>query len=181
MTLPLSEALDQLRKDRTNDDAWRAMYRGLYPVLISVAYRTSGGRPDLAEEAAHIALIRIARYGRFETIANESALRGYGGRVVVRAVADLLRAQALPDLATRDVTPSDLATELDLETRLDAENLLEVVRTTLSEGEWDLLRALWRGVQLRDIAGQFGIGYGAAAARVHRLRGKIERIIDGFA
>jgi len=57
---------------------------------------------------------------------------------------------------------------------------IEHLAGSLSDEEQRLLRELITNTSLNEIAEALGITYGAAAVRIHRLRGKLHSAINGL-
>lgn len=174
----IQTALRRLREARGDELAWRALYAHLWPYVIAIAFRESGARAAVAEDAAQETFLRLVRYAPFADLQDPADLRAYAGTVARRVTRDLLARESRrperslgQDAAGGDVEPparGPLGALLP-------EDALERAKAFLDEPQLALFRLLLEGADVTRVAETLGLSYGAAAVRIHRLRAELRK------
>jgi RNA polymerase sigma factor (sigma-70 family) len=173
----LQTALQQLRTEPGDDQAWRVLYTALWPFVIARMYRDLRGVGPLAEDAAQEVFIRLARYGRFTALADAGELRRYVARIARNVSRDTwrktlrLQVRSLDEPAVGELPAEGESIERSFETH-------ERVRAAFSRLEArdrQILRHLAHGWTIAEIAAQTNMSYALVAVRIHRARRRMER------
>ena len=169
------DALRRLAVDRFDAAGWRVLFDVLWPYVLSVCARLLGDDIEAAQDSAQETLIRLARFAPFGDLMEMEQLKAYAravSRRVVRARYSRVSDRMTVELDDDALIASDAN---DPEQDASAKQLFESILSGLSLADQQLLRWVTAGMSLQDIAGQLGIGYDAAAVRVHRLRGRVRK------
>ena len=178
----LAAVLERLKASPVDEDAWRSLYRQLWPFVIAIIYRRlRGSERKAAEDAAQEVFIRLLRTQPFDKILNADALRAYTGRIAENVAKTHLRKLHAAIDSERDVAewsrlePSMEALESDGELR--ARELLDLAESILEPKDSDLLRLILEGSSLDRAADQMGLSYSNAGVRLHRIRLKLRNAL----
>src|SRR5262245_58286836 len=88
----LAAVLERLKASPADEEAWRALYRQLWPFVIAVIYRKlRGSERKAAEDAAQEVFIRLLRTRPFDRIPDADSLRAYMGRIAENVAKTHLR------------------------------------------------------------------------------------------
>jgi RNA polymerase sigma factor (sigma-70 family) len=172
---PIGESLQVLALDRHDEDAWRVLFRHMWPFTVTVCGRLLGGDVDAAQEAAQESLARLARYAPFGDLQEPAAFRAYARTVCRRVVHARYRergATLLVSIESSEVLASD---DLDPEQEAGVKTLFESILAELDRDGQRLLRMTVAGYSLSEIARELGITYQAAGVRVHRVRKRLRK------
>jgi RNA polymerase sigma-70 factor (ECF subfamily) len=178
----LATVLERLKASPADEDAWRSLYRQLWPFVIAVIYgRLRGTERKAAEDTAQEVFIRLLRTRRFDKIPDADALRAYIGRIAENAAKTHLRKVYAQESGKRDLAewgrlePSVEAFEVDGELR--ARELLDLAESMLEPKDRDLLRLILEGSSLDRAADRLGLSYSNAGVRLHRIRRKLRNAL----
>jgi len=178
--VPLDTLLARLASSKTDEEAWRALYRRTWPFVFAVVYRRLGGTLTLAEDASQEVFIRLVRSCPFERLRHVDAFRRYVWRVADNVARTYVR-RAISRRAAEFSASEAEADSMDVqwfghvEEELAAKNLLERVVADLAPGDRELLQLVLNGHNLPEIAKAIGLTYGNAAVRLHRLRQRLRK------
>jgi RNA polymerase sigma factor (sigma-70 family) len=183
----LRAAIGELRKARSSEGAWGAIYRALAPMAKGIAFRMLRGDRDAAQDVVHDAFIALYRAADFDRLTSSEDLTNYFAAMVRNKALDVLRAatsrrtvQISP--GTEPVADEELLTE-GFDTRADnspsseqltgvGQALAEAVKG-LSKPDRVLLALLMQGYSSSEVATRLGLTYSAAGVRIHRLRDRL--------
>ena len=168
----LSEVLNALANRRDDAQSWTEFYRLLKPYVYSVCIRLLGPYSNLADDACQEVFLKIVRFGPLSQLAVSGKIYQYV-RMVVRSVCiDAHQDGKLHEPFWASVSNEPQSRDPHYEYGI----LLDQLGKCLSKDETELLRLLTLGVTVGEIAQNFGLNYGTAATRVHRLRMKVKRL-----
>jgi len=171
----LGSLVRRLSEERADEDAWRALYKLMWPSLLAANQRRLRGAWMAAEDLTQEVFVRIAKYCNFNHFQDEAGFRGYVRAVSRNVCADyvrtLMRTTELPanlasDRGTGGSTAGLIVAEADLRTFADS----------LDQHDRRLLSALINGNTISEIAVIEGLSYGNTAVRIHRLRNRLRRL-----
>lgn len=123
----LNSIIDQLGTNRSDEDAWEALYRTCYPYLISIMYRSLGGNKFLAEEAVQEVMLRLFRQLDFRmNQLTPVSLMSYLKQTAQSALVDLIRKESRTP-KSQDKSSFDVRLEAELaDFRIDPERRSEL-------------------------------------------------------
>jgi RNA polymerase sigma factor (sigma-70 family) len=171
----LQEALKILADDRSNEEAWRIVFRSAWGTGLSAASRTLRGQLDLAKDVTQEAFQRMIKYFDFQELQDPDAFLSYF-RAVCRNVARDALVRLAPELAAEtpleetEIVSSQVEQPASPEQLLRAKQLKDELFATLDATDQQLLKLLIEGYALSDISQRLGLTYGNVAVRLHRLR-----------
>jgi RNA polymerase sigma factor (sigma-70 family) len=171
----LSEALGRLAGSRTDEDAWETIYRRTWPFVFAISYRMMR-EAVAAEDVAQETFLRVARYFPFERIVDEKVFRFYIATIAKNAARDARRKRP------REIPLDELPEPEDsrhADEEAEVASTLDWLGRQLSPADYALFQQLIAGapVALASVAQDGGISYSAAAVRLHRLRGRIRKLL----
>jgi RNA polymerase sigma factor (sigma-70 family) len=208
---PLADVLARLARHAADpaapgpdDVAWGQLIRALWPFAFAAAYRVTGGRRDLAEEATADAFVRLAAGARFDVLRAPAVFRAYLRVISVNAARDLLRRELTREV--REVGPDGVlspaegpdappdvpgrgrpsaaggftarqSTAASAEEQVAADDLLRALEAGLSPEDRRLIGLLVEGYSVPEIAGRSDRSYDATAKQVQRLRLRVRRLL----
>jgi RNA polymerase sigma-70 factor (ECF subfamily) len=174
----IERILKRLAAARDDEDAWTALYARFRPFVYALAFRATGGSPDLAREAAQEVFFRLVKYCPFARLTDADELRAYLA-VVTRNVVARLRVAPGAELQTGLLgSPEAELAEPVLTSHGEAVELRQLLARALGELQPEERRALalrLEGRSLQEVADRLGISAGNAAVRLHRIREKLRR------
>ena len=173
----LEGALAIIRSSPNDEAAWRTIYRQLWPLVFSIAYRRLGGSREDASDAAQEVFIRLLRAAPEAELSSASALRAYAGLIARNVAIDRLRAIQREGHSRSDIDLASGSSQDDPEALAEAEDSFRGLLATLEGTERDLITLLVKGYSNREIAAALGITYGAVRVRVHRVRAKLSKLL----
>lgn len=180
--IPLEALLARLASSRTDEGAWRELYRQTWPFVFAVVYRRLRGSRALAEEATQEVFIRLVHACPFERLRNPEAFRRYVWRVAdnfARSYARRVLGRYRTEVSTSEAEAG--AMEIRhigcVEGEVVADDLLQRIVADLPSGERKLLQLVLEGRSLSEIAEAIGLTYGNAAVRIHRLRHRVRNLL----
>jgi RNA polymerase sigma factor (sigma-70 family) len=173
----IDQALQRLVKDRSDEDAWKALFTGAWATGIATAHHVLRGQLDLARDVTQEAFHRIVRYCDFGRIENAEAFLGYLRTVCSNLSKDAYRRLTLdveeelgeiesPDLSIG--TPEELVA---------TEELKQKLLSSLNEADQLLFELVLAGYPLNEIASRMSITYSNAGVRLHRLRNILSKFM----
>jgi len=168
------DLIHRLRSHRSDKGLWAALYSKLRPAVYFAVYRRLRGDRALAEDVTHDAFLRFIRYANLDALDDEAHALAYLRQTARHLCWDRLRHErkvvSLESHEAQEALETWGADEGERNAlRLDVERL----GRDLSPSDQELLTALIEGIDLKQIAERLHISYGAAAARVSRLRDKL--------
>lgn len=169
----LRELLASLRKDPTDDDLWRKLYREIRRFIYAIAYRVLNGNEELAKDATQDVFLRLFKYCEFTEFSEPQEFLGYVAVVARHAALNLVKREG-KYVTGLDITLCDFmpGTPTPLQHER-AKNRLHDVLEQLDPDEVVLVELMMNGSSLEDIAKGLEISYANAAVRIHRLREKL--------
>lgn len=178
--VPLEVLVARLASSPADEEAWRALYRQMWPFVFAVVYRRLRGTEALAEDASQEVFLRLVRARPFRRLRDPDAFRSYVWRVadnVARTYGRRARARHATEVTTpqADVGARDVQRVDRVEEELDAAELLRRMVGDIEPRDRELLRLVVEGQSLPNIAKATGLTYGNAAVRLHRLRQRLRK------
>lgn len=176
----ISGLLKDLRERQQDGNVWEKAYRALRPAVYRTAYSLMGGDVAAAEDMTQEAFLRFLQYADLNALESDEHLLAYLRQTVRHLCWD--RQKSAVATTSIDTAEAQYALNKSGDSE-EVESLawdIEQLSGTLPKVERQLLRELIIGSPLPDIARKLDITYGAAAVRVHRLRAKLHRIINGL-
>jgi RNA polymerase sigma factor (sigma-70 family) len=176
-------AIDCLRQNDRDPDAWENLYRAVYPYLLTVMFRAVRGNQFLAEEGVQEVMLRVLRNYDFSTpLANPASLMLYLKNTARSVVIDLVRRQNREGrVHTFDCELSDANEQpdprVDPAQRALLENALELAKRTLRPRELEVLELILEGRKIGEVAAALGVSektaYNAVSLVRKRMRGAL--------
>jgi len=162
---PLTEVLADLQEDPTNQEAWSELYRRTWPGVLSLSYRSLGGRADLndAEDLAQDVFVRLARSlheGRLQLPQSEPTFRTLLAVMTRNRAMDFLRRARRKgrDVRRSQELPADVpGTDPSPEAVALAQDLFYQILSRLDRLQQQMLWLLMEGRSQAEIAEQLGI------------------------
>lgn len=172
-------ALSKIRKNPRDEDAWNIFYTYFRPQVASVLYRSGLNAEDIRDIVQDTFLKFLnSAFSYRDDESQVQAIRAYLVVTAKHLAIDRHRSAArhkLREDASSESHPYDApAAERDPVMALSAERMLG----HLADDELRLLSMLQKGDSLSAIAFECEISYSAAAVRVHRLRQKVEKLLE---
>jgi RNA polymerase sigma factor (sigma-70 family) len=155
------------------------MYSALRPAVYRSAYSRLHGDVGAAEDVTQNSFLRFLKYADLDALQSDEHLLAYLRQTARHLCWDYQRSKA----ATVSIESAEVKNILSAEPD-SAEELrslaqdIEQLGQGLTVQERALLSDLANETPMAEIAAKFGITYGAAAVRVHRLRERIRLIIN---
>lgn len=182
LPVTLEAVLVRLAQSRTDEDAWRVLYRQTWPFVYAAVYRRLRGSRALAEDASQEVFIRLVRACPFERLLDPDAFRRYVWRVADNVARDQARHAAhryaievsLPEVETSGMGIQNSAR---IDENLDARDLLRHIVNKVVPADRQMLRLTLQGKTLSEIAKSEGLTYRNAAVRLHRLRQRLRNFL----
>lgn len=174
-----SQLRTKLLLDRLDSEAWEVLYVLMWPHVVTKCHRYAAGDAELAEECAQATLIRLAKYAPFDELVAWPQLLAYSRSVCRNVVTSALKARGVGPTVALDEA-GYVADNADPADELAAKELFAAMKAQLSPAEAALLTLLVQGYSLPDICRRLGVTYGAAGARVHRLRRSLAKWLEGL-
>ncbi len=177
----LQAAIEQLAREPNNENAWRLLYRQIWPLVVAIAFRRVKDR-FAAEDVAQQVLLGILRARPFETIREEGRFRAYIWRMTINAANSRMRSakrEARFEQAGIDaesVMPQGGDPTED-ERLLLEEALALAIGEGLSAEDRELLELLMQGRSLGEAASACNLSYSAAGVRYFRIKQKLHKIL----
>jgi DNA-directed RNA polymerase specialized sigma24 family protein len=170
------DAIDAVRANPCSEAAWHQFYRCVRPTVAAVLFRLGVRDPsDMTQEVFRHFLGQSPWHHDWSTLPASKILIGYVSRIARNLVISSWRAAAVRP-REESVDNLDLVESSPL--HLDSDDLLERLQRKLTQPERDLLNALVNGLSLGEIAAAHRISYDAAGVRVHRLKRRVERLLQ---
>jgi RNA polymerase sigma factor (sigma-70 family) len=178
----LAWALERLKLNGFDEEAWRLVYRKLWPFVFAVVSKRLGlSDRRAADDATQETFLRLLQSHPFARIPDSEALRAYVWRTADNVAKTLLRktraaaARERDAMETRGIEPS--AAEPDWEGALLARDVFDFAESVLEPKDRDLFRLHLEGAKLGEAARHLGLSYSNAAVRLHRIRLKIRSLL----
>jgi RNA polymerase sigma-70 factor (ECF subfamily) len=179
---PLSDVLSRIAADRSDEQAWSALYHRLRPFVVAVLYRQLFGVRGAVDDATQEVFSRLVHYAPFDRLQDEALFRGYLATVCRNVGNDVLKSVArqsrLGTHAPIEVEPADSQAE-SADRRAELRESFERVLAVL--GPEDRAVVVMRYVLGRsneEIAQRVGATPNAVAVRLHRALQKIRNLFD---
>jgi RNA polymerase sigma factor (sigma-70 family) len=173
----LNRALANLSSDRTDEDAWRDLYRIMWPFVFAICYRYLGASRNESEDAAQEAFIRLAKYSDFAVFSDSTALHMYMRRVARNVCND--HVSATPARSSYLIGRHLLGSAKNATANAEESVRINEIAQSLTASESELLHLLAGGSTINDARQRLGISYSAAAVRIHRLKQKLRKKFTG--
>jgi RNA polymerase sigma factor (sigma-70 family) len=175
----LAVVLGRLAHDRSDDDAWRALYLLMWPLVFATAYRTLRGDRDLSADAGQEVFLRLYRYAHFdEFIENPGAFPAYVSAMCKNVSRDYL-SKILREPQLSEAEFQESLVEFEQERSREAVSPeLSAIRSgevsaflsSLDPHDRELADLLLKGTSTSQVAERLGLTYANAAVRIHRLK-----------
>src|SRR3989338_3790094 len=95
----VEEALQRLAQNRSDDEAFRALYTSLWPYVYTIAYRTLKADGDRARDVGQDVFIRVHRYCPYEALRDAGKLRAYVRVITLNVIRSQRRGLGLGTVA----------------------------------------------------------------------------------
>ena len=169
--------------ERAWEDAWRVLFRQLWPLVRGISCQELAGVSESVEDASQEVFVRLLRYKPFKRITEPDDFLAYV-RVVSRNVSRLYRRKigrhGETPLADLERPENQAGTaEHDYAALADARKAVQRLRDALTPREQQLLGLVLEDTPIPEIAQKTGVSYANAAVRVHRLRRKLQGACAG--
>lgn len=159
--------------DRSAFEQW---YREINSELLLQIHRMVGGDLGLAEDLLHDVVVRFLERGMVKKISAESSVKAYLFVSARNRYLDHLRRAKVANQSSQEVTElSDNITPFD---ELLLQERLDRLETELSVEEKATLQRMIDGKKLSEIASEEELSYSNAGVKVHRIRNKINYLIN---
>jgi len=173
----VAEALERLSRSREDEEAWELLYRRVWPRVLGYAYRLLGGQRPWAEDASQQALLRVVRYCDFTRVRTPEMFLAYVYSIARHCVRDLI-ARNRVEWSAMSIHPEELLCRT--ESHESPEGVAVLTRlmnelNALDPGTKELVKLLWEGRTLAEMADHLSITPSAAAVRVHRTRLRLRK------
>lgn len=168
-------ALQQLRENQHDGQAFDVWYRETYPQLYLAAFRITNGDRFLAEDLCHDAILAFLTRGGIQRVSDERGAMSYLYQSVANAYISRMR-RARRELAANTPIPAAEAEDSVLDKLLAHEEYVGFV-ADLGADRQALLGMMLAEMPLSEIARALGISYSNAAGRVHKIRRIINEIL----
>jgi RNA polymerase sigma-70 factor (ECF subfamily) len=173
--IQLQNALKTLSVNRTDEDAWRVLYKQTRSPAVDAAKRVLRDQDELADDVAQEAYLRIFRYCKFADLQEIDAFLRYLRTVCRNAALDMLKSLGqsseqgeLADSRVSEETPEDVVI---------AQETLDEFMNQLDESDREMLRLSIEGYDLAEIADRLGLSYSNAGVRLHRSRERLRNYL----
>jgi RNA polymerase sigma factor (sigma-70 family) len=170
-------ALETLRVDARNEDAWSALFTRLWPQVFAVAYWRAHGDADEAADFAQQAFLRLLNAWPTLTFTSVSSVRAYLRTAVISAAIDHYRSERVRaefQEETRNVASIPGHRDREASNAVDVERAMQ----QLPEGDREIVLRAVEGFSLGEISKDLGISYHAAAMRLGRARQKLRKLLN---
>lgn len=173
------EALRQLLYSRYDHNAWNTLLSHLRPFLVAVAARNLSGDIDLAEDAVQETSSRLYEHAPVEQLQTLGAFKAYATKVCINACNDLNKRRGVGSetSGTQQSDVPEAANGYSPDSSMISEELLQQVRSQLTDAERMVFDRHLRGYKLSEIAEALGITYVNAAKRLSRIRKRLREEI----
>jgi RNA polymerase sigma factor (sigma-70 family) len=170
----LSEILQRLSRDPKEQDAWRSLYRGMWPFAVACCYRRLGRyRETLCEDAAQLAFVRLLEIRPFPVFAGGlPQFKTYLDVLCKHICLDMIKAQT-----RREVREQKSAETPATSTPPSSEELAQFreIVDTLNPEERQLLRHLAAGRSMSEVASILRTSVSSIARKKELLKSKLQR------
>lgn len=175
----LTAVLDRLATSPNDEDAWRSLYRQLWPFVIAVIYRRLKNR-SAAEDAAQEVFVRVLNSRPFEKIQVESEFRAYVWRIAVNVANTHLKNARRKEHGEHKLIEwgSTFYEPPETDDRILMEEALRLAREGLEPQDTKLLHLILQGRSLREVASELGLTYTNVGVRFHRLKKKVHKLLN---
>ena len=172
----LKAAIERLAAAPADEEAWRYLYRQMWPFVLTIVYRRLKNRAA-AEDAAQEVLLRILRARPFEKIREEGAFRAYVWRMALNVANTHLRKIVRKDRGERHLFEWRADQRADITEQLSEENdrflmeeALQLVMEELEPKDREFLEMILHGSSLGDTATALNMSYSNAGVHSNRSR-----------
>jgi RNA polymerase sigma factor (sigma-70 family) len=172
----LKDVLEKLARSRTDEEAWRVLFKVLWPFVFTFNYRLLRGNRPLAEDASQEVLTRLVQYTDFVRIHDPDALLSYA-RVICKNVIRTMQSRSSREqlFVARDDLDDSVDDAPDPERALASSEKLDQIMAKLAPPDRALVTMIRKGLSLEEIASQTGQSYSTLGVRLHRLRKSLLR------
>jgi RNA polymerase sigma-70 factor (ECF subfamily) len=179
--IQLADVLASLAKNRQDDEAWKSLYKGMWPFIWTLVFRRLHGLKEAAEDASQEVFVRLLKSCPFDRLRDPEEFRAYTYTVAVNVSRNYMRLLRV-ELKNRSVGELDsVQSTMDTpEGNAERNDLLREIFGQLDERDQQLLKLLIEGYSLGEIASQLGLSYRNAAVRVHRIRKRLQAHLDAM-
>ena len=179
----LSDLITRLAQNQDDADAWKLLYRQMWPFVMAVNYRMLRGVHDLAEDASQEVFMRLVMYRNEKIFKDSKTFRAYVRAMCVNVCRDqvkriLKNGEHLQSELYDDLAEQTESKQSSPEQDAEADQLLAKILGQLPEDEQKFVEFLIEGYKLPEIAKATGLTYSNAAVRLHRLRDKIRKYLE---
>ena len=165
---PMGNDLTEAIRRRPDDEAgWDAWFREIYPQVLYITARRSGGDIALAEEATQGAMERFLRYRAYERVDSDRSAVAYLARTAIRLLTDDRRRHE-----RESPLPEEVVAGREGRTR-EMEDDFRTLLAYVSPEDRRVLEMVLAGHSVREIAEALGVGYSAAGMRIHRAKNRL--------
>jgi RNA polymerase sigma factor (sigma-70 family) len=178
-TEKLADILKRIALLRSNNEAWKALYVLIWPLVFATAYRTLRGDRELSADAGQEVFLRLYRYGQFDEFTeNPDAFPGYVSAICKNVSFDYL-SKILREPHLSEAEFQERLLEFDQERSRDLVSPeLAAIRSSevtaflssLDPDDRRLAELLLEGMGTSEAAERLGWTYANTAVRIYRLR-----------
>jgi RNA polymerase sigma factor (sigma-70 family) len=178
-TQKLAGVLRRLVLDRSDNEAWKALYLLMWPLVFATAYRNLRGDRELSADAGQEVFLRLYRYARFDEFTeNPEAFPGYVSAMCKNVCRDYLsKILREPQLSEAEFQQSLVEFEQERSRDLVSPELsairsgeVSAFLSSLDPDDRRLAELLLKGVGTSEAADRLGLTYTNTAVRIYRLR-----------
>jgi RNA polymerase sigma factor (sigma-70 family) len=178
-TQKLADILRRLALDRSDNEAWKAVYSLMWPLVFATAYRTLRGDRELSADAGQEVFLRLYRYARFDEFTeNPDAFPGYVSAMCKNVCRDYL-SKILREPQRSETEFQERLSEFEQERSRDLvspemsairSSEVSAFLSSLDSDDQRLAELLLKGVATSEAAERLGLTYTNTAVRIYRLR-----------
>ena len=166
-----------LRRSRQSEAAWREWFSLVYPRVFFAVYGITDGDLERSKDITQSAIERFLRYRALDRVETDDDAVGYLIRTARRVNVDLNRQTAARLAAYQASSAEQVTVETPYAGGEGIEALdLERLAHRLSKNDQQLVAWLLAGRTISEVAADLGIGYTAAATRIHRAKSRLRNL-----
>ena len=158
-----------------DQSAWDRWFKHVYPRVYYVLYRRTHGNKDISEECTQGAIERFLKYQGLQKVTSDKESVAY----IARTAFNLWAERRLHDAIFTPIA-DEPETEPSYQSGIDARLDLDRLSSQLSKLNQELIRQLYLGQTVSEIAKLLGISYTAAGVRIHRIKDQLKKVALGM-
>jgi RNA polymerase sigma factor (sigma-70 family) len=170
----LRDILKRLAHSRTDEVAWRLLFKQLWPFVFTVNYRLLKGNRSLAEDVSQEVFMRVLRYTNFVQSDDPTVFLAYVRAICKNTIRTTQSQMSREPSAVAGLVDIDLETSVDHsaspERAVASAERMRQVMAKLDSEDRTLLIMIVDGLSLEEMASLTGYTYSNIGVRIHRLR-----------